>query len=309
MIQPTLQCVSLTRVFAQMESEFRSMADAKGVDLEIAPDPPAVRSDFDLLTRLLRNLLSNSVRYTQEGQIRLGWRINGDSVQVTVADTGVGIPEQDQERVFREFQQLDNPQRSRDKGVGLGLAIVRHISALLDHPIALDSAPGRGTRFEVRIPREQPTGTTPAVSESSVVVDAAVLKGRTVWLVEDDPLVSEALAHYFARQGCRCYRAVNREDLLDLQHRHGWPDLVILDDMLGGGESGLELAQWLEQSLPSERILLTTGNAATERWETLRGSGLRTLRKPVSTNVLASWSREVLDAAPDRGDGEATTTD
>lgn len=308
-IQPTLNQVPLARVFEQMDTEFRAMAEAKGLAFRADTDPPDVRSDFDLLTRMLRNLLSNAVRYTQEGRIQLGWRWDGDRVRISVADTGVGIPEHEHERVFQEFQQLDNPHRSRDKGVGLGLAIVRHISELLDHPIELQSAPGRGTRFEVIVPTGRQTAAARLPRSARVSADAALLQNRTAWVVEDDALVSEALGHYLGRQGCAHYRARTRQEILELEQRHGLPDFVILDDMLGGAETGLDLAQWLAGKLPRERILLTTGNAALERWEILQRSGLRVMRKPVGTTALSEWLVEALDAAREPGSAEVRAAD
>jgi CheY-like chemotaxis protein/anti-sigma regulatory factor (Ser/Thr protein kinase) len=245
-----------------------------------------VESDFDLLSRLVRNLVSNAIRYTTEGGVTIETTHDGEHVLLSVQDTGIGIAPEDQERVFQEFVQLANPQRARDKGTGLGLAIVRHIAALLSHPIHVESAPGRGTRITVRLPAASDAG---AAAPAAAPDRATALEGRRVWIVEDDPLVRDALLGYFQQRGSAVRTALTRSDLLELERQDGLPDFVILDDMLGGAESGLVLALWLASRMPRNCILITTGNPEEARWVALSASGITALRKPVSTAALNDW--------------------
>jgi CheY-like chemotaxis protein/anti-sigma regulatory factor (Ser/Thr protein kinase) len=252
----------------------------------VEPNAPPVESDFDLLSRLVRNLVSNAIRYTSVGGVTISTMRDGEHVLLSVEDTGIGIAPENQERVFHEFVQLDNPQRARDKGTGLGLAIVRHIAALLSHPIHVDSAPGRGTRITVRLPAARDAG---AATPAAFPDRTTALEGRRVWIVEDDPLVREALLSYFRQRGSAARTALTRADLLELERQDGLPDFVILDDMLGGLESGLELALWLTDRMPRQSILITTGNPEEARWVELSASGITALRKPVSTAALNDW--------------------
>ncbi len=285
-VEPVLTTVRLDEVLHQMQIEYAALAESKGLYLRIGDSAPAVVSDFDLLSRLVRNLVSNAVRYTGEGGVTVSTSVDGEHVLLRVSDTGVGIAPSDQHRVFHEFVQLDNPQRSRDKGVGLGLAIVRHIAELLDHRLTIDSAVGRGTTIAVRMPRAHCTLTEPLAGTPGPGV---TVEGRSVWVVEDDPLVREALRAYFQQRGALFHAAANRDELLALEREHGLPEFVILDDMLGGPDTGLDLAQWLATRLPCERILITTGNPEEARWAALTASGLAVLRKPVTTAALNDW--------------------
>lgn len=287
-IEPHVRDVPLAELFAQLDAEFRTGALEKGLQFDIAAAAPTVRSDYDLLMRLLRNLISNAIRYTNRGGIRVRTRIEGARCAIEVADTGKGIARADQERVFQEFVQIDNPQRARDMGVGLGLSIVRHIAQLLEHELAIDSEPGRGTTITMCLPVTD-RQTVAATDASAGPSAAAPIVSRTVWVVEDDPLVREALRAYLERQGCRYAAASGRAELRALEARDGLPDAVIFDDMLGGGESGLELAQWLNGRLPAQRIVICTGNADNDRLRAIAAAGFPVMRKPVASAALNDW--------------------
>jgi len=152
-VLPTVRSVNLVEMFRQIEAEFAPVCAAKELGLTVEVGEPLALSDYDLLDRMVRNLVGNAVRYTQNGEVRISSQAEGEHIWLEVADTGPGIAAQDQARIFEEYVQLGNPQRTRDKGVGLGLAIVRQIALLLGHEITVESTPGSGTRMRVRIPR------------------------------------------------------------------------------------------------------------------------------------------------------------
>jgi two-component system, sensor histidine kinase len=145
--------VRLKEVFSQIESEFSVVCRTKGLALEVEGTDYVVRSDYDLLARMLRNLISKSVYFTSSGTVSVGCAAVDGDILLTIADTGIGIAPEDQERIFKEYVQLQGPDGARDHGVGLGLAIVRHIALLLDHRLTLESSCGRGTRMSIRLPR------------------------------------------------------------------------------------------------------------------------------------------------------------
>jgi signal transduction histidine kinase/CheY-like chemotaxis protein len=287
-ISPVLSAISLSELAADIQGEFAPQCAAKGLRLEVTTSSYTVTSDYDLLTRLVRNLLSNAVRYTHAGTVRLNAKYEDNSIVLSVEDSGVGIAPADQERVFLEFVHLDNPQRAREKGVGLGLAIVRHIAMLLGHELSLSSSPGQGTVVSLRLPMaaSAPMGTSDSSAADPPVVD---VHGQSVLIVESDVLVSEALHAYFIARGCKCQSAQSRIDIVELEKSNFLPDIVVLDDMLGAGESGLALAHWLTTRIDSRRILLTTGNAEQTRWRELTASGFAVLRKPVSAAEMNRW--------------------
>jgi signal transduction histidine kinase len=290
-VKPRIGPVFLTDILAGLYREYRPLCESKGLRFETEEAEAFVSTDFDLLGRLLRNLIGNAVRYTDAGTVRVSSRAVGDAVFVEIADTGRGIDPADQQRIFQEFVQLDNPERNREKGVGLGLSIVQRIANLLGHEVRLVSEPKRGTLVTVQLPRvdglpEQREGGPRQAAEVP-----AVRLGTYVWIVEDDALVRSALATHLGTLSIRHDFAVDRADLEALAAVSGWPDYVLLDDMLGRAETGLDLANWLADRVPPERILLVTGNTEPERLRELHESRFRVLRKPVSSDDLIGWMR------------------
>ncbi|WP_448206203.1 ATP-binding protein [Azospirillum sp. sgz302134] len=151
-VEPKPEAVPLAKLFDQLDSEFAGLAADKDLSFRVVPTRVMVCSDPFLLERILRNLLTNAVRYTDEGGVLLGCRRRGDTVWIEVYDTGRGIAEADRRRIFEEFVQLDRPDRDRSEGIGLGLAIVDRLARLLDHRLDVRSSEGRGSVFAVGVP-------------------------------------------------------------------------------------------------------------------------------------------------------------
>lgn len=151
-VEPKPTDIPLAVLFDQMESEFEGLAADKGLRLRVVPTRLVVRSDPFLLERILRNLLANAVRYTEQGGVLMGCRRRGSELWIEVYDTGRGIAEADRRRIFEEFVQLDRPDRDRSEGIGLGLAIVERLARLLGHRLEVRSVEGRGSVFSVAVP-------------------------------------------------------------------------------------------------------------------------------------------------------------
>jgi two-component system, sensor histidine kinase len=143
---------AIQSVVDRVSRDFVREAETKGVSLVWKACTAVVDSDPVLVERILRNLVSNAVRYTERGRIVVGYRRRGPRLAMQVWDTGVGIPEHQQALIFQEYYQLGNPERDRTKGLGLGLAIVRRLADLLGCPLMLRSKPGKGSCFEVVVP-------------------------------------------------------------------------------------------------------------------------------------------------------------
>ena len=286
--------IALREALLPLALEYEVVCRSKGLAwrCELAEDL-VVSTDPELLRRLAGNLLSNAARYTERGEVSLSARREGDRVVIEVADTGAGIPQEQQARVFDEFVQLDNPGRGRDRGVGLGLSIVRKVDALLDARLRLRSAPGQGTTITFELPLAVGE---PARQGEPIEAPAGSMEGLRVWIVEDDPLVRDALAAQFAAWGADPAFAASRVEVEELHQADGrWPDAAILDDMLGA-ERGLEIARWLATHMEARRILLVTGNVEAEAGEALRQSGFRLLHKPLSSTVIAQWLHDAAAA-------------
>ncbi|HET7730646.1 MAG TPA: ATP-binding protein, partial [Usitatibacter sp.] len=285
--------IALRDALLPLASEYEVVCRSKGLAWRCELPELVVSTDPELLRRLAGNLLSNAARYTERGELRLSARREGDRVIVEVADTGVGIPKEQQARVFDEFVQLDNPARGRDRGVGLGLSIVRKVDVLLDSKLRLRSEPGEGTTVTFELPL---AAGAPARESEPREAPADSLEGLRVWIVEDDPLVRDALAAQFAAWGADPAFAASRAEVEALHQSDGrWPDAAILDDMLGA-ERGLEIARWLATHMEARRILLVSGNIEAQAGEALRGSGFRFLHKPLSSSVIAQWLHDAAAA-------------
>jgi len=295
-VHVSLRDISLREVLAPIAVEFEVLSQAKGLGWQCTLPEVSVRTDPELLRRLVANLLSNAVRYTLTGSVALSAAVEGADVVIRVSDTGIGIAKEDQQRVFLEFVQLENPARERERGVGLGLSIVRKVSELLGLELLLDSAPSSGTRVTFRLPVSVVAAPQPV--ESMAAASPVEFAGQRVWVVEDDPMVRSALGIQLDEWAIDHDFAVDRAGILALKESDGeWPAAVILDDMLGQGERGLEIATWLTEHFGSERIVLVTGNVEPARVQALAKSGFRVLRKPIASAVLAQALVEALRAA------------
>ncbi len=299
-LKPKWAVVHAGRLFRQLGDEFRPQAHAKGLALDIVAPDVSMLTDEILLRRVLRNLLSNAVRYGGAGRIRLAANDDGEWVVITVSDQGPGIAPEHQERIFDEFDQLDNPGRDRSKGFGLGLAVVRRIDRLLDLRLRLDSAPGAGATFTIRVPiaRSAADGAPDARYEPEFVATfpasgLAAAAGLRVLAIEDDPVVRDALESQLRLWGVEVVPFALEEEAVEALLEAPPTDLVfIIDDMLGMRRSGLEIARGLVDRVGQRRIVLMTGNSHPERLAEIAGDGFTVLAKPVlPRDLLAVLTR------------------
>ena len=295
--------VPLQPMFDAIALHEGEVAARKGLRLDLRPTPLSVRSDPLLLEQILRNLVSNAVRYTDTGRVLVVARPRGDKVLLQVWDTGVGIAEADQALVFEEFAQVGNPAREASRGLGLGLSIVRRGASLLAHPLHLRSRVGRGSCFSLTLPREDSTAVpAPVVAEASMP-----LTGRRITVVEDDPIMLDALAERLRAWGAQV-RALDGVPALraslpplgaareaDPQARY--TDLLITDHRLPGG-SGLLVIELVRQRCGATRAMVVTGDTAPGDLTVLQASGLPVLHKPFrAEELLATIERALRSAA------------
>lgn len=270
--------------------EFRLQAENKGLAISLKTGEWLVNSDEILVDRVIRNLISNAVRYTENGAVSVVAEDKGDHVAVSIIDSGPGIAEEEQKHIFDEFVQLNNPARRSEQGVGIGLAIVKRIDSLLGLSLRLRSTEGLGSRFEFSLP----LGTDDLKQNAPKLVEpdrttppACVAEGLKVWVLEDDKAAAEALCVQLEAWHCKVTLATTRQELQAEYEETGiWPDYALFDDMLGTGESGLEIAGWLGNHVPKERIVMVTGNTATERMSEISDQGFPLILKPMSTQRL-----------------------
>lgn len=278
----------LSKLFERMWAEFGMQAQNCGLDLRVIDSSLTVRSDFDLLSRIIENFLSNSIRYTEEGRIVLGVRRRGDSVRIEVWDSGIGIPKDQLDYVFEEFVQLKNPARNRTKGLGLGLSIVQRIARLLEAEIDVRSEPPKGSMFAVTVPLG--AAETVAEPEPSALPETAELSG-SILLIEDDASVLEATRLVLEDFGANVTCALSGEDAIELIRDEGFrPDFILSDLRLPGEENGVMVVKHIRELIGSSVPgLIITGDTSDQQIRDVRNAGFAVLRKPVDPDQLRDY--------------------
>lgn len=274
---------SVSTVLDRLAAEFTVQANQKDIGLTVVTSSATVRTDPTLLYRILQNFLSNAVRYTTEGRIVVGCRRRGRKLRIEVADSGLGIPDDLQQDIFREFYQINNPERDRTQGLGLGLAIVQRLSHLLRCPVTVHSTEGRGSVFAVdvalvgfnRIGNITPLW--PARPQP-------VAPGRgLVFIIDDEPTVLKGLRLAIEDWGYTVITArTELEGIAQLTVEKSAPDVIIADYRLRGICDGAqvmtELRNMFDHPIPG---ILITGDTAPDRIRQATEHGFMLLHKPV----------------------------
>jgi signal transduction histidine kinase/CheY-like chemotaxis protein len=265
--------------------DYADEARAKKVSLVWKPSSAIVETDPILFERILRNLISNAVRYTQRGRIVVGCRRRGTKLRVQVWDTGSGIPANQHERVFQEYFQLANPERDRAKGLGLGLAIVRRLTDLLGCELSLHSEVGCGSCFEVAVPlSNNPMLVSETVSDDFT---GALARGLVV-VIDDELAIRQAMGSLLTSWGHDVIVVSSGDEALErLSTCTDRLDLIICDYRLRDGESGIDVIDRLRSEY-NEIVpaILVTGDTAPDRLAEAQASGLILLHKPVPAGKL-----------------------
>jgi CheY-like chemotaxis protein/anti-sigma regulatory factor (Ser/Thr protein kinase) len=294
--------IPLAAVFDSLRFEYAPVARQKNLALIVMKTSVYVRSDVSLISRIIRNLLSNAVSYTDRGGVVLGCRRCGDSVRIEVWDSGRGIPADRHEEIFREFSQLENPERDRRKGLGLGLAIVQRLARLLGHEVELRSEVGKGSVFSLTVPRgvEEDCICVDALPETTTAFD---LSHALVLVIDDEAAVQDGMATVLRKWGCDVLTSGSGEEMLaKLVGVRRLPDLIVSDYRLRGLENGIQVVEMLRNEFNAEvPALLVTGDTAPDRLRDAEASGLPILHKPVNParlrTLIANLLREHTRAA------------
>lgn len=294
LILPKETDFSVGAILDRIAADFGPVAREKGLRLRVIPCSAAVHSDPALLARIIQNLVANAVRYTTHGSVLLGCLRRGGGLKIQVCDTGIGIPQERIKDIFEEFTQLGNPERDRNQGLGLGLAIVDRLARLLGHTIYVSSTPGKGSVFSLSVPLSAmgapPTARPrrrPAVNEGN----------RVVMLIDDEPYVLKGLSMVLQNWGYRVLAATSEAEAMDLLAAMTSPPSIILADYrLREGRTGTEAVAHIRDhyasAIPS---IIITGDTAPERLREAEASGFSILHKPIQPPQLREALRETLE--------------
>lgn len=277
-------------------------AEAKGLRLVWRPCSAIVRTDPVQMGRIVGNLVSNAVRYTDRGRIMVGCR-RQNGLRVEVWDTGRGIPLEKQQQVFQEFYQLDNAERDRAKGLGLGLAIVDRLAKLLDCPLTLRSEPGKGSVFRIVVPladQQLPGAQTAPEAPVSAMPHGLIL------VIDDDAVIQGAMQSLLSSWGHDVVAAGSCAEMLErIATLFRRPDLIVCDYRLRDGENGIDVIKRLQSEYNDDiPAVLVTGDTAPDRLREAQESGLILLHKPVANIELRAAVGNLM-RAPDCSSGEA----
>lgn len=274
---------SLQTLLNKIEKEFAPQADAKGLLYRTRESSVVLNSDVSLIELIVRNLVSNAIRYTDEGGVLVACRQRGDMASLEIWDTGIGIPRSQHQEIFREFHQLGNAERDRRKGLGLGLAIADGLTRSLGLHLTLASTPGRGSVFRLIVPMSERSITEK--NKTSVHID---LRNQDieVLVLDDDEAVRLGMCQLLREFGCHCHSVETLEQAVAYAASN-FVDIFISDYRLRGQESGVdaiyEVRAIMNRHLPA---LLITGDTAPERLRDAHASGVQLLHKPVDPDVL-----------------------
>jgi PAS domain S-box-containing protein len=290
---PEVSVFKMAPMLAALRAEHSLQAGAKGLSVKVASGGWHVESDARMLGRILRNLISNAIRYTDRGGILLGCRRQGDDVLVGVWDTGIGIPPDKHDEIFEEFRRLNAD--GRERGAGLGLAIVRRAARMLDHPLVVRSGP-KGSMFGILVPLADEARAPPLAVQA--VPPAGTFAGRVVLVVDNEPSVLKAMTALLEGWGCVVLPSSSAAEAvarLNLSKRR--PDLIVADYHLDQGETGLAaIARVREESKFDIPALVVTADHASDILADVRGQGYHLLNKPVKPARLRSLMAHLLGA-------------
>ncbi|WP_037457856.1 NahK/ErcS family hybrid sensor histidine kinase/response regulator [Skermanella stibiiresistens] len=278
-----------------MSTEYAAQAKERGLEFRVVSSSAVVHSDIRLLRRILQNFLSNATRYTRTGRVLLGCRLAEGGLRIEVWDTGPGIPEDKLAEIFEEFRRLGNDQSGRDRGMGLGLAIVERVARMLDHRIGVRSIPGKGSVFSVTVPMGE-RGRLVRPPQPAPVAITNRLAGSLVLVIDNERSILSGMTALLEGWRCTVVTATTGQEAIDILERmERAPDLAIADYHLEDGAIGVaelrRVAGHCGHAIPS---LIITANRLPEVQEEVNASGFHLLNKPVKPAHLRSLMTSLL---------------
>lgn len=281
---PEFESVSLDLLFESIDHEFSAMADEKGLSLNVRYSGLFVTSESRPLRRIIQNLISNAIKYTRDGGVLLAARKRAGGVSIEVWDTGLGINQRDQKRIFLDFSRLEI-HRQEAQGVGLGLSVVSRISDHLGHAISVFSRPGKGSCFKIQVALTQPSASRDSAPKPPTTDQPADFASRTL-IIDNDLPNTDALSTLLAGWGCKVRSASSSQEALKEEIP---PDFLIVDYDLGNGLTGVQLKNELIRQWQTEvPAILVTAHDDSSIKKLAQSESMLFLSKPVKPAALRS---------------------
>ncbi|MDR3527930.1 MAG: chemotaxis protein CheB [Rhizomicrobium sp.] len=273
----------------RMRDEFVFHAESQGLQLHVVRSSQIIVSDPHLLEQMIRNLLSNALKYTEKGKVLLGCRRRNGKLSIEVCDTGIGIPTEELKAIFDEYHQIGNAARERSRGLGLGLSIVQRLGTMLGHPVHVRSRQGVGSVFSIEVNLEhEPVPEKINIHRPLTLAFTAAKDAGTILIVEDDTDVCELLELLLKNEGHRVAAVRDGLAAVALLERGAIrPDLIIADYNLPNGMDGLEvIARLRETALRNVPAIILTGDITTGTLRRVARQNCVQLNKPMKPAEL-----------------------
>lgn len=280
-----VQPLRLSEVFVPLRNELFPMAQAKGIDLRVMDCGLTVQSDPGYLRRIVQNLLTNAVRYTDTGRVLVGVRRSAKTARIEVWDTGRGIAPEDQQTIFREFERISP--NNADTGLGLGLSIVEQACKGLDHALSLWSEPGLGSCFSLNVPIHQGHSVQTAETIAGTQHANGSLAGKFLMLVEDNPYLADAITNMLESFGITVIHAHSAEEALGLlQEIQLVPDAMLIDYQLGTGQTGTQLLESVTALHGPVPAAIVSAERSRKLRDACKALDVQLVTKPLEKNTL-----------------------
>ncbi len=292
-IKPQQVDFPVTRLLEELRQEFAGIATNKGLRLEVTAIPECAHSDASLVGQILRNLISNAIKYTRTGSVHLNSVRGTGGIRIEVLDTGIGIAPDQLQYIYDEFYQVGVPANSSRDGYGLGLSIVQRLVTLLGLTLEVSSEVGKGTVFAFELPvgRALPSATLEAAALQAPQRAAAT----EVLLVEDDPAVRSATRMLLKVEGYRVLTAEGLAQAVAVAHEHPELELLVTDFHLSDKETGTQVVTALRSVLGRPlKVVLITGDTSAELGKLRSDPAVRVARKPVHADELLALMKSLL---------------
>jgi len=284
---------SLSMIIKIILDEFRQIAEKKNISLTYSGPDLTVYSDSVLLTRVLRNLVSNAIKFTEKGEVTIQVERNKNKVRIAVDDTGIGIPVENQSMIFNEYTQLGNKSRDRSKGIGLGLALVRRMCYLLDHELKVESVLGKGSSFSLIVP----LGDTDKIFVDTDEQVANPVTGIDILLIDDEQPILDAMKTMLSDWSCqcRCFTTLKQAES-SLEDNDSLPDIIISDYRLTDDVTGMDAIRRLRSCFGRDiPALLISGDTDPDLLKQAQREDFYLLHKPLKPTKLRAVIGMLLD--------------
>ncbi|WBQ09700.1 response regulator [Hyphomonadaceae bacterium ML37] len=295
-VQPRKRPVAVAPLLQRLADEFGPQCALKGLTLRTVPCSAWVFTDPQLLEQMLRNLMSNALKYTPRGSILIGCRWRGPLLTIAVCDTGIGVSASESKVIFEAYRQGEDAAALSGSGLGLGLSIVQRLATILEHDVSVRSTPGKGSAFMITLPLADALPETGSTHLTAPRLKGAALERGTILLVEDEEPLRNILAEVLSKEGHTVIAKASASEALS------WasgdtprPDLLLTDFELHGEATGLGLAQDLPNILgEGVPTIILTGDITAATMKSIAESDCHQVSKPIQPDVLLALISEII---------------